>query len=112
METVVCPSGTMKRNETIVVMIAASLEKCSITHVVFMVARFCGCISIVSMVAGFMAVSMWNTTPGWNTTIQLVNNYLLKCPQHMLDVFSTENLSLHHKILIGIKNQFDLHKLL
>ena len=30
----------------------------------------------------------------------------------MLDVFSTENLSIHHKILIDLKDQFDLHKLL
>ena len=30
----------------------------------------------------------------------------------MLDVFSTENLSINHKLLIGIKGQFDLHKLL
>ena len=29
----------------------------------------------------------------------------------MLDVFSTENLSIHHKTLIGIKDQFDFHKL-
>ena len=42
----------------------------------------------------------------------LLNNYLLKCVQHRLDVFSTENLSIHHKIPIGLKDQFDLHKLL
>ena len=30
----------------------------------------------------------------------------------MPDVFSTENLSIHHKILVGLKDQFDLHKLL
>ena len=30
----------------------------------------------------------------------------------MLDVFSTENLSIHQKILIDLKDQFDLHKLL
>ena len=30
----------------------------------------------------------------------------------MLDVFSTKNLSIHHKILISIKDQFDLQKLL
>ena len=30
----------------------------------------------------------------------------------MLDVFSTENLSIRYKLLIGIKDQFDLHKLL
>ena len=30
----------------------------------------------------------------------------------MLDVFSTENLSIQHKKLIGLKDQFDLHKLL
>ena len=30
----------------------------------------------------------------------------------MLDVFSTENLSIHHKILLDLKDQFDLHKLL
>ena len=30
----------------------------------------------------------------------------------MLDVFSTENLSTHHKILLGLKDQFDLHNLL
>ena len=47
-----------------------------------------------------------------NATPFFLNNYLLKCAQHMLDVSSTENLSLHHKILIGIKNHFDLHKLL
>ena len=47
-----------------------------------------------------------------NATPFLLNNYLLKCAQHMLDVFSAENLSIHHKILIGVKDQFDLHKLL
>ena len=47
-----------------------------------------------------------------NATLFLLNNYLLKCAQRMLDVFSTENLSIQHKILIGIKDQFDLHKLL
>ena len=47
-----------------------------------------------------------------NTTSFPLNNFLLKCAQHMLDVFPTENLSIHPKILIGIKNQFDLHKLL
>ena len=30
----------------------------------------------------------------------------------MPDVFSTENLSIHYKILIILKGQFDLHKLL
>ena len=30
----------------------------------------------------------------------------------MPDVFFTENLSIHRKILIGLKDQFDLHKLL
>ena len=30
----------------------------------------------------------------------------------MPDVVSTENLSIHHKILIGLKYQFDLHNLL
>ena len=40
-----------------------------------------------------------------NTTPFLLNNYLLKYAQHMLGVFSTENLSIHHKILIGIKDQ-------
>ena len=45
-----------------------------------------------------------------NTTPFLLNNYLLKCAQHMLDVFSTENLSIHHKILIGLKDQFDSQK--
>ena len=30
----------------------------------------------------------------------------------MLDAFSTENLSIRHKILIGLKDQFDLHDLL
>ena len=29
----------------------------------------------------------------------------------MPDVFSTENLSIHYKILIGLKDQFNLHKL-
>ena len=29
----------------------------------------------------------------------------------MPDVFSTENLSIHYKILIGLKDQVDLHKL-
>ena len=47
-----------------------------------------------------------------NTTPFLLNNYLLKCAQHILDVFSTENLPIHRKILIGLKDQFDLHKLL
>ena len=45
-------------------------------------------------------------------TFSSLNDYLLKCAQHMLDIFSTENLSIHHKILIGLKDQFDLHKLL
>ena len=39
------------------------------------------------------------------------NNYLLKCAQHILDVFSTENLSIHHKILIDLKGRFNLRKL-
>ena len=30
----------------------------------------------------------------------------------MLDVFSIENLSIYHKIRIGLKDQLDLHKLL
>ena len=30
----------------------------------------------------------------------------------MLDVFSTKNLSIYHKILIDLKDQFDLHKIL
>ena len=30
----------------------------------------------------------------------------------MPDVFSTEILSIHHNILIALKDQFDLHKLL
>ena len=30
--------------------------------------------------------------------------------QHIPDVFSTKNLSIHCKILKGLKNQFDLHK--
>ena len=30
----------------------------------------------------------------------------------MLDVFSNENLSIHHKVLIGSKDQFDLYNLL
>ena len=30
----------------------------------------------------------------------------------MPDVFSTENLSIQYKILIGLKDQFDLYKLL
>ena len=30
----------------------------------------------------------------------------------MLDACSTENLSIRHKILIDLKDQFDLHKLL
>ena len=47
-----------------------------------------------------------------NKTPFLLNNYLLKCAQHMLDIFSSENLPIHHKILTGIKDQFDLHKLL
>ena len=34
-----------------------------------------------------------------NTTPFLLNNYLLKCAKHMLDVFSTEHLSIHHTIL-------------
>ena len=42
----------------------------------------------------------------------LLHNYLLKCARHMLDVLSTENLPIHHKILTGLKDQFDLHKLL
>ena len=29
----------------------------------------------------------------------------------MLDACSTENLSIQHKILIDLKDQFDLHKL-
>ena len=59
-------------------------------------------------------VSMWNTTLRWNTENNTFfsHHYLLKCIQHMPDVFSTENLSIHYKILIGLKDQFDLHKLL
>ena len=54
-----------------------------------------------------------NTRPKYNNiTSFLLNNYLLKRAQHKVDVFSTENLSIQHKILIGIKNQFDLHKVL
>ena len=34
-----------------------------------------------------------------------------KFAQHMLNVFFTENLSIPHKILIGLKDQFDLPKL-
>ena len=30
----------------------------------------------------------------------------------MLDVFSTENLSIQNKTLIGLEDQFDLHRLL
>ena len=30
----------------------------------------------------------------------------------MLDALSTTNLSIHHKILIGLEDQFDLHKFL
>ena len=30
----------------------------------------------------------------------------------MLDVFSTEKVSIHYKMLIVVKDQFDLHKLL
>ena len=30
----------------------------------------------------------------------------------MPDVFSTGNLSIHYKILKGLKDQFDLHKLM
>ena len=37
---------------------------------------------------------------------------MLKCVQHMPDVFSPDNLSVHYKILIGLKDQFDLHKVL
>ena len=47
-----------------------------------------------------------------NKTPFSLNNYLLKCVQHMPYDFSTENLSIHFKILIGLKDQFDLHKLL
>ena len=32
----------------------------------------------------------------------------MQCAQHMLDVFSTENQLIHHKILTGLKDQFDL----
>ena len=45
-----------------------------------------------------------------NATPFLLNNQ--KCAKPILDVFSTENLSMHHKILIGLKGQFDLHKIL
>ena len=41
-----------------------------------------------------------------------LNNSLLKCVQHMPDVFSTEDPSFQYKILKGLKDQFDLHKLL
>ena len=41
-----------------------------------------------------------------------LNNHLLKCGQHVPDVFSSENLSFHRKILITLKDQLDLHKLL
>ena len=47
-----------------------------------------------------------------NTTPFSLNNYLLKCVQHTPNVFYTENLSIHYKILIGLKDQLDLHKLL
>ena len=30
----------------------------------------------------------------------------------MLDVYSTENLLIHHKMLIDLNDRFDLHKLL
>ena len=43
-----------------------------------------------------------------NTTPFLFNNFLLKCAQNMLDVVSIENLSIDHKILIGLKDQFEL----
>ena len=47
-----------------------------------------------------------------HTTPFLLNKYLLECDKHILNVFSTENLSIYHKILTGLKDQFDLHKLL
>ena len=47
-----------------------------------------------------------------NTTTFLLNYYLSKYAPHMLDVFSTENLSIQHKTLIGLEDQFDLHRLL
>ena len=46
-----------------------------------------------------------------NNYLIILKKYLLKCAQHMPDFFSTENLSIHHKILIGLKDRFDLHKL-
>ena len=42
-----------------------------------------------------------------NTTPFLLNNYFLKYAEHMLNVFSTENLSIHHKKLKGLKDLDD-----
>ena len=47
-----------------------------------------------------------------NATPLVLSNCLLKCAQHMLDVYSTENLLIHHKMLIDLNDRFDLHKLL
>ena len=47
-----------------------------------------------------------------NTTPFFLNNYLLKCVQPIPDSFSTGNLSIHYKILKGLKDQFGLRKLL
>ena len=47
-----------------------------------------------------------------NTTTFLPDNYLIKCAKHMLNTFSTINLSTQHKILTGLKDRFDLHKIL
>ena len=60
-----------------------------------------------------MTASMWNKTLDWNTAIHhhfFLNDYFLKYAQHMVDVFSTGNISMHHRINIGIKDQYDLYK--
>ena len=49
-------------------------------------------------------------TFGQNTTPFSLNNYLLKCVKQMPDAFSTENLSIHYKLLILLKGQFDKKK--
>ena len=55
----------------------------------------------------------YNTRLKYNyTTPFFLNNDLLECAQDIIDVFSIENLSIHHIILIGLKDQFDFHKLL
>ena len=56
--------------------------------------------NVLSKICGFYVKC--NTRLKYNNTTPFpFNNYLLKCAQHMLDVFSIETPSVHHKILIS-----------